>query len=324
MAHELEFVDGKASMAYAYRNEMDVPWHGLGTKVPTDLTPEQMMDAANLNWEVEKTPLFTNINGETVRVPKRYALTRTSDNRVLDIVGGDNWNPTQNVEAFEFFNDFVAAGNCNMETAGSLSGGQIIWALAKINESIEVVKGDVIEGYLLFSNPHKYGKAIDIRSTPTRVVCNNTLSLALGEKAKTNYRVDHRQKFNPEEAKLAIGIAKEKLLKYKEAGEFLASKRYKDEDVVEYFNRVFKCDNARAEEEGFGSRPARIAAEHLSTQAGAEFAEGTWWQMFNATTFYTNHLAGRSADTRMQSAWFGVGADRNIDAMNIALEMAAA
>jgi len=321
MSHELEILEnGEASMAYTG----DVPWHTLGTKVPADLTPVQMMEAANLNWEVEKTPLFTNVNGETVRVPKRYALTRKSDNRVLDIVGGDNWNPTQNVEAFEFFNDFVAAGNCNMETAGSLSGGQIIWALAKINESIEVVKGDVIEGYLLFSNPHKYGKAIDIRSTPTRVVCNNTLSLALGEKAKTNYRVDHRQKFNAEEAKIAIGVAKDKLLRYKEAGEFLASKRFKDEDVVTYFNRVFKCDNARTEEGEVGSRPARIAAEQLFTQPGVQYAEGSFWQLVNSVTFYQNHLSGRSADTRMQSTWFGAGADRSINALNIALEMAEA
>jgi phage/plasmid-like protein (TIGR03299 family) len=320
MSHELEFVNGQAQMAYAG----DVPWHGLGVKVPSDLTPEQMMKAAGLDWEVEKTPMFIRHNGDVVRVPKRYALTRTSDGKVLDIVGGDNWNPTQNVQAFEFFNDFISAGNCTMETAGSLHGGQIIWAMAKINEAIEVVKGDVIEGNLLFSNPHKYGKAIDIRSTDTRVVCNNTLTLALGEKAKTNYRVDHRQTFNAEEAKLAIGIAKDKLLKYKEMGQFLASKRFKEEDVVTYFNRVFKLENARTEEGQIGSRPARTAFESLWTQPGAEFGEGSFWQLFNAVTYATNHKIGHSADTRMQSTWFGSNADRNIQALNVAMEMAEA
>lgn len=321
MAHALEIrTDGIASLAYAG----ELPWHGLGVKVSNDLTPEQMMQAAGLDWQVEKTPLFTNVNGETVRISNRYALSRTSDNRVLDIVGGDNWNPTQNAQAFEFFNDFIAAGNCTMETAGSLHDGQIIWAMAKINEAIEVVKGDVIEGNLLFSNPHKYGKAIDIRSTNTRVVCQNTLALALGGKAKTNYRVDHRQTFNPEEAKLAIGIAKDKLLKYKEMGQFLASKRYKEEDVVTYFNRVFKLDNARTEEGEVGSRPARTAMECLWDQPGVQFGEGTFWQLANAVTFATNHKLGRSDDTRMASTWFGTNAERNIDAFNVAMEMAEA
>lgn len=321
MAHELEMLaDGTASMAYAG----ELPWHGLGVKVANDLTPQQMMEAANLDWSVEKTPIFTNINGETVRIPKRYALTRTSDNRVLDVVGGDGWTPTQNAEAFEFFNDFIAAGNCTMETAGSLHDGQIIWAMAKINEAIEVVKGDVIEGNLLFSNPHKYGKAIDIRSTNVRVVCANTMALALGGAAKTNYRVDHRQKFNAEEAKLALGIAKDKLLKYKEMGQFLASKRFKNEDVVTYFNRVFKLDNAKTEEGKIGSRPAQTAMDHMWTQPGVQHGEGTFWQLFNAVTYVTNHELGRSNDTRLASTWFGSNAERNITAMNVAMEMAEA
>lgn len=320
MAHEIEILDGQVQMAFTGdRNEI---WHELGTQVAPDLTPQQMMEAAGLDWEVKKTPLYTRHAGDHIKITNRYALTRTSDGKVLDIVGGDNWNPTQNIEAFEFFNDFVAAGNCSMDTAGSLHGGQIIWANAKINESIEVVKGDVIEGYLLFSNPHKYGKAIDIRSTNTRTVCNNTLTMALAGNTKHNYRVDHRQKFNPDEAKMAIGIAKDKLMKYKEMGQYLASKRYKNEDIVEYFNRVFDCKNAKADEGGFGSRPARIAAEQLETQAGAEYGEGTFWQIFNSLTYFTNHIQGRSDDNRLNSVWFGTNVERNIKALNTAMEMA--
>jgi phage/plasmid-like protein (TIGR03299 family) len=161
------------TMAYAG----EVPWHGLGTPVPSDLTPDQMLEKAGLNWEVEKVPAYANVNGEQVEVGKS-ALVRTSDNRVLDVVGND-WNPLQNADAFDFFNDFVMAGDMDMHTAGSLLGGKRVWALAKVKDSFELFGGkDRVDNYLLFSNPHEYGMSIDIRMTPVRVVCNNTLTVS--------------------------------------------------------------------------------------------------------------------------------------------------
>ena len=97
MAHELEIIDGVAQMAYAG----DVPWHGLGKKVPSDLAPQQMLEAAGLDWTVEKRPMFF----ETPSGPKmsdQFALVRSSDDKQLTTVSGQ-WNPVQNVEAFEFF-----------------------------------------------------------------------------------------------------------------------------------------------------------------------------------------------------------------------------
>src|SRR5210317_1830005 len=115
MAHMIEIVNGKAQMAYAG----DVPWHGLGTKVPADLTPDQMLEAAGLDWTVEKKDLTFEVDGEQIVAPGKKALVRSSDGALLDVIG-DNWNPLQNSEAFEFFNDFVAAGDMEMHTAGSL------------------------------------------------------------------------------------------------------------------------------------------------------------------------------------------------------------
>lgn len=125
MAHELEMVNGEASMAYAG----DTPWHGLGVKVLPDLTPEQMLKAANLDWTVEKSPAYALINGEPELIG-RSALVRDRDHSILDIVT-DDWNPVQNAEAFDFFHEFVMAGDMEMHTAGSLKGGQIVWALAR-------------------------------------------------------------------------------------------------------------------------------------------------------------------------------------------------
>ena len=135
------------TMAYAGR----VPWHGLGVEVENNLNPQEMLDAANLNWSVEKQDLVTSAG---IQVPGKKALVRTSDNLLLDVIGTD-WNPVQNTEAFEFFNDFVSNGDMEMHTAGSLDDGRMVWALAKVNDGFELFNGDTVESYLLFSNPHQ-------------------------------------------------------------------------------------------------------------------------------------------------------------------------
>ena len=140
MAHMIESVNGKAQMAYAG----ETPWHGLGTKVPADLTPAQMLEAAGLNWTVEKVPAFAKVGGKQVAIGQS-ALVRSMDDSILDVVS-DDWNPVQNEEAFDFFNEFVAAGDMEMHTAGSLQDGKIVWGLAKVKESFELFKGDQIYG----------------------------------------------------------------------------------------------------------------------------------------------------------------------------------
>lgn len=316
MAHELEMLgNGQASMAYAG----DVPWHGLGVKVLPDLTPEQMLKAANLDWEVDKVQAFADIGGENVPI-NRSALVRKSDNSILDVVS-DNWNPVQNFEAFDFFHEFVMAGDMEMHTAGSLKDGQIVWGLAKVKESFELFKGDQIDSYLLFSNYHKYGFSTDVRFTPIRVVCNNTLTLSLSSKVERMVKFSHRKVFDPSKVKDALGIATDKLQKYKEMAEFLGSRRAKDEDVVEYFKRVFPKAGVSDKEL---SKNAKLSSDILHTQPGAEYAEGTWWQPFNAVTYVTDHLIGRNANNRLTSSWYGANKNLKVKALELAVEMAEA
>jgi len=118
MAHEVE------TMAYAG----ELPWHGLGVEVNNDLTPVQMMQKAGLDWSVEKQKIMTETG---VPVGQKQALVRTSDNKVLDVVGTD-WNPVQNEEAFEFFAEYVAAGDMEMHTAGSLKVDKWFGLLQKL------------------------------------------------------------------------------------------------------------------------------------------------------------------------------------------------
>ena len=282
MSHEVE------TMAYAGK----VPWHGLGVRVPNDLSTEQMLEKSGLNWEVEKKELyFFGDEEDTVyHAPGKQALIRTSDNTVLDMVG-EEWNPLQNAEAFEFFNDFVKSGDMEMHTAGSLMDGRRVWALAKVNDAFEVFKEDVIEQYLLFSNPHTYGMTIDVRMTPVRVVCNNTLTLSLNSQSNRMVKVNHRRAFDAELVKETLGVAKEKLDTYKEAAQFLGSKKYKNETLMEYFDRVFPIATKKTDVE---------------------------------KTYMTDHIIARSGDTRITSAWFGSGKKVKENALTTALEMAEA
>lgn len=317
MAHLVE------TMAYSG----SVPWHGLGVPVSNDLTPAQMMEKAGLDWKVRELESFVEFDGQRLPTGQK-SLIRETDGRILTNVG-ENWNPVQNSEAFEFFSEYVLAGDMEMHTAGSLKNGQMVWALAKVKDSFELFKGDRVDSYLLFSNPHQYGKSIDIRFTPIRVVCNNTLTFSLDQKAERSVRVGHRTEFDASMVKEQLGIATTKLNTYKEMAQFMGSKRYTTDNVIEYFNTVFpRTADKRVQGKQLSvdtlSRNAKFCYDALEVQPGAEYAEGTWWQAFNSVTFVTDHVQGRNADNRLYSNWFGGNELRKRTALKTALEMAEA
>ena len=311
MAHMVE------TMAYAG----EVPWHGLGVRVPADLHPTQMLQKAGLDWTVRKVPAYADVAGQRVAVG-RSALVRDSDDSILDVVS-DDWNVLQNAEAFEFFHDFVANGDMEMHTAGSLRDGQLVWALAKVNDGFELFKGDQVDSYLLFSNPHKYGWSIDVRFTPIRVVCNNTLTLSLNTSSKNFVKVSHRRQFDGDMVKETLGIAKEKLATYREMAQFLGGKRYTAPKLVEYFKNVFPVTGGPEKKKEM-SISASKALDVIHTQPGAQFAEGSWWSAFNTVTYMVDHKLGRSQDNRLTSAWFGNGKKVKADALELAVQMAEA
>lgn len=314
MAHQVE------TMAYAG----SVPWHGLGVPVSNDLTPVQMMQKADLDWQVEKVDAFIEVNGEVINTGQQ-ALIRSTDNKILTNVG-PNWNPVQNEQAFDFFAEYVAAGDMEMHTAGSLKEGQMVWALAKIKESFDVFGEDTVESYLLFSNPHQYGKSIDIRFTPIRVVCNNTLTMSLEQSADRSVKLNHRTEFNADTVKETLGIASDKFANYKDMAQFLGNRRFTAESLIQYYSEVFPSTSRDAVDnpttvDDLG-RAARAAYDVLETQPGAQYGEGTWWQAFNSVTYVTDHIQGRNAENRLHSQWFGGNQLRKVKAAEKAVEYA--
>ena len=321
MAHEVEVVEGVAQMAYAGQT----PWHGLGTQVSNELSPAQMQTKAGLDWTVHEVESYVDFNGDKIPTGQK-SLIRSSDNKVLTNVGGA-WNPVQNTEAFEFFSEYVLAGDMEMNTAGSLKGGRNVFALAKVNESFSILGEDQVDSYLLFSNPHEYGKAIDIRFTPIRVVCNNTLTFSLNTRSSNFVKLNHRTKFNADMVKEQMGLASEKFAQYKDMAEFLSTKKFSVDALINYYAEVFPYTHNTSEAPSTVedlSKNAQDAYAVLDTQPGANFGEGTWWQALNSVTYLTDHKMGRNADSRMQSAWFGINQARKIKAVNKAVEYATA
>lgn len=261
-------------------------------------------------------------------------LIRESDGMPLDMVK-QNWNPVQNADAFDFFREFVEAGDMEMHTAGSLQDGKKVWCLAKVKDDFTINGKDLVESYLLLTNPHMYGRAVDIRFTPIRVVCNNTLTLSLAQKGEYQISMSHKKAFDAEEAKSLLGIAKGKMETYKDMATFLSGKRYTEDSLRTYFSTVFPNQNPKVKGVGFNpasiadfdkyaSKNAKLAMNVVKTQPGANFAEGSYWQAFNAVTYMTDHVMGRENDTRLNSAWYGVNKTKKVNALESALKFAQA
>lgn len=303
------------TMAYAGKT----PWHGLGVPVSNDLTVEEMQVASGTDWTVLRDKLY---NSRTGQYTGWDALVRDRDERQLTLAPPD-WHLTQNAQAFAFFREFVEEGNMEMHTAGSLKDGQIVWILAKIKESFTILSRDRVDSYLLFTLPHEYGRSIDIRFTPIRVVCWNTLSLSLNTgDVSERVKLSHRKAFDGEFVKKTLGLSHQRMERYEERAAFLASKRYTNETVKQYVQSVFpQVASAKGDKQ---SRPATQALDALEKQPGAELGAGTWWQAFNAITFSVDHVMGRTPETRLANAWYGTLRDKKNQALEKALTFAKA
>ena len=344
MAHNIE------TMAYAG----EVPWHGLGVQVDGNLTPNEMLQQAGLDWTVSKRNIFTYNNAvsdkadDLIMSDDYYMLVRDSDNNILGPCG-PRFIPTQNQEAFTFFKKFTDAGNMNMHTAGSLRNGKQIWGLAEINDGFTLPGDDRIEGYLLVSVSHEWGKSNEIRFTPVRVVCNNTLSMALADKSQPAFKMPHTKVFDSQlitTAEEALGLASVRLDEYQKSAEFLSSKKYNENKVVSYIADLLQpklalqekitvensknIDTALAESklrtlEEFQRTPHKVY-EALEQQPGADLksSKGTWWGAVNAVTYVVDHKWGHDRDASMHNAWFGARASLKNRAMTKAIEYAEA
>ena len=217
----------------------ETPWHGLGTKVMEAPTSADALKLAGLDWNVEQQPIFTESNQ---LIPGYRANVRDTDRKVLGVVT-DKYKVVQNTEAFAFTDSLLGKG-VRYETAGSLFGGRKIWLLARLPQEY-IIAGERITPYLVFSNTHDGSGSVKVALTPIRVLCNNTLNLALST-AKRSFSMVHtgdiREKMK--EARDTLFMAESYMDSLGKEFEALRQKKLTDNQVKAFIEELIPSDKA--------------------------------------------------------------------------------
>jgi phage/plasmid-like protein (TIGR03299 family) len=282
----------------------EVPWHGLGKPVLELATAKEAITEAGLDWEVILTPVEQNIDGTRIAIPNKRSVRRDSDNKSLGIVS-PGYFPVQNHEAFTFFDSIVDSGEAKYETAGSLSGGQMVWMTAKVGESIQIAGDDAHDLYLLLVNKHDGTGALKIVTTLVRAVCKNTVTAGIRQN-KTQWSINHRK---PLEGRIAEARgALQMSFKYVDAFDKEVQKMIEAEINADAFRSILVDvlpDQKFATEKKVN---AIVDLFETSDTIVGTSAEGNVWGASNALSQYLSHRDARSEDARMTHNIFGQGA----------------
>lgn len=204
-------------------------WHGMGVVFEGDgpLHADVAIKLANLDWEVEKRPVWTvDGKGKKILVPGRYEVVRKSDDRVLTEKSvGKRYKVIQNIQGFQYLNDLVDNDGLEIETAISIYDGSVVTIVARLPEDMEIA-GEKVAQYLVFTNPHTGIGSARLLATPVRIVCANTQRMAI-EGAKRWYPIPHTAsgEIKLQEARDAIRLSFKYNNELKELGESLASQK---------------------------------------------------------------------------------------------------
>lgn len=214
------------------------PWHGLGTIVEEAPTFAEALRLAGLDWKVNQSAIFTSAG----RVEGYRANVRSTDQAVLGVVT-DRYKVIQNTDAFAFTDELLGEG-VKYETAGSLQGGRKVWLLARLPRKY-IISGERISPYLVFSNTHDGSGAVRVAITPVRVVCNNTLNLAL-ESASRSFSMIHTGDIKGKilEAKQTLFMADTYMENLGQEFERLRRKKLTDQQVKEYMELLLPIDDS--------------------------------------------------------------------------------
>lgn len=259
----------------------EVPWHGLGTIIQEAPDSESALRLAGLDWSVKQVPVLY----EGQQTGHQFNV-RESDNKVLGVVGG-RYKPVQNAEAFAFTDELIG-GDVRYETAGSLADGKRVWMLAKMPDTR--VLDDVVEPYLCLTNGHDGFSSLKVCMTPVRVVCQNTLNMALNG-AKRTWTVRHSGNINAkmEEAQQTLGLAQDYMSKFAEEAEELYSIKVSPAQFKTLANNLFPMTDEmsrRKEEAQYLLQQQLTEAWNMDDLGNIR---GTGWGFINAISDMSIH-----------------------------------
>lgn len=298
------------------------PWHKLGNEVSKAQTSAEAIIAAKMDWKVNKEQLFLK-SGEPAH--GAMATIREDNGAQLGIVG-DVYRPLQNKEAFSFFDAIVGEKAAMYHTAGVLGAGEVVWMLAKLPGEIRTLGDDVSEKFLLLTNSHDGTSSVRVMFTPIRVVCQNTLNIALAGTEKIA-RVKHCATMGQriDYVRETIGIVSAQFSLFEDITRKMAMTQVTSEALKKYFIASGIVPQIKEGEEV--STRAQNIMEEVSTLfergKGAELpaAKGTLWGAFNAVTEYVDYFRSSKGDNRAKSLLVGSGANIKQKAFDSALAL---
>jgi len=307
MAHDLtQRIDGTYEMAFVG----ETPWHGLGQELEQGASFDQWQKAAGMDWSIHTSPVMyetgnCNREIETLTFTGQNVLYRSDNNEPLSVVT-NRYKPVQPVEVLHFFKSLVDENGFKLHTAGTLKGGRRMWALAETGNFGEVTADDKVGGYLLLSTSCDRTLATTARFTSIRVVCNNTLTMAVGENANT-VSFSHIQKFDHEKVKAKLGNAVGAFGAFIDMGKYLQKQQMNVHASSQFLLNLLRQDDQPNELVLAGKNFNKILSLFETESKGNDLVGHTKWGMLNAVTEYVDHFAGNSQDNRLNNAWFGNG-----------------
>ena len=303
----------------------DTPWHGYGQKLDAPATAEEAIAAAHLDWEVALEPVYSRdaIGNYEIEDPHRFV--RRQDNRQILGMRTSRYSVVQNRDAFGLFDAVIGPGQGVYHTAGALRGGRVVWILARVGDTREVVKGDEVEPYVLLSTSHDGSLPLQMRPTLVRVVCSNTLSYAMRRKDFSDV-VTIRHTGNVAnkavEARQALGLTKVYFDRMMEGVEQL-TKTSMSETGMRNFALSLYTPRGDDSSHRYTLEAMSKLSELFVSGRGQDLPDvrGTAWAAYNAVTEYVDYFErvgrgeiGEPTDERLAKAWFGKGRDRKISA----------
>ena len=328
MAHMIDQTTGRAAIAYVGEK----PWHGLGAELAPGQDLETWRRAAGLDWRVDESPVLYR-NGEVRTWNERKVLYRSDTGEPLSVMS-DGFNVVQPRDVLDLYTEIAKAGGFALETAGALSGGRRIWALARVSDGADVVHSDRVRPYVLLATAFDGSMATTAKFTAVRVVCHNTLSMAIPQYDRTVgcalgaekdgvapgreqvVRIPHSVAWTDEVARkvrMNLGIVHSAYERFMVEARALAARPMEEkeaDDFVAYLLEPY-CRGTSAggqKKDVRETRGYKRILELFREQAlGHEMAGRTRWGMLNAVTQLVDHERGKSAASRLESAWFGTG-----------------
>lgn len=298
------------SMAYVG----ETPWHTLGNQLASNQPLEVWAQQAGMHWQIEEAEVrFVSGNaglGSIHAFPEQKVLYRSDTKAPLSVVSS-RYQVVQPREILEFYRDLTEVGGFELETAGVLKDGKKLWALARTGQSVLLKGRDEVNGYLLLATACDGTLATTAQFTSIRVVCSNTLQVALDDSAGC-VKVPHRTQFDAAAVKSQLGIATSSWDGFMVRMKALADRKVNDAAAEAFFRRVLTYPaSAAAPMPGTNDSAIRVAQSlYAGRGKGATLASaaGTAWGLVNSITEFVDHQRrARSDDNRRDAAWFGAG-----------------